>query len=60
MPTKKPHPIEAALVIFDQNIEQAFKTVQDVYGDLDEVPPIKGKPERKKEPPYNPLQQRTV
>jgi hypothetical protein len=52
---KKLHPIESALVIFDQNIEAALKSVRDTYGDLDQVPPIKGQPTKPKEPPYNPM-----
>jgi len=52
---KKPHPFEAALVIFDQNVEAALRQIQNDFAELDEVPPIKGQSVKPKEPPYNPM-----
>ena len=49
------HPVEQALVMFDEAVERALKEIGDQNRGLDKVPEIKGRTSKPQPPPYNPL-----
>tara|TARA_Y100000310_G_scaffold111341_1_gene109723 strand:+ start:106 stop:318 length:213 start_codon:yes stop_codon:yes gene_type:complete len=49
------HPVEQALIMFDEAVERTLKEITDQNRGLDRAPGIKGRTSTPKQPPYNPL-----